>query len=89
MELVGCSIYFLRTHLEGQFKPGMTWENYGTVWHVDHITPLSSFGKAIGRSDVQRVAFNWTNLQPLFAKDNLTKNDRMPDGTRGRDAGCY
>jgi hypothetical protein len=68
---VGCSVDELRKHLESQFEPGMTWDNYGE-WHVDHKRPLISF--SISEEDLQ-LAWNYTNLQPLWAKDNLKKSD--------------
>lgn len=67
---LGCSIVELRSHLEMQFQPGMSWENYGT-WHIDHIVPLCSFDLTDDRQ-VQK-ACHYTNLQPLWAADNLRK----------------
>lgn len=72
LELLGCSIPKLRAHLEAQFRPGMTWENYGPVWHVDHRKPCISFD--LSDPAQQRECFNFKNLQPLFAKENLSKN---------------
>ena len=48
-------------------------------WHVDHIIPLSFFHKYFDISDllVQKIAFHYSNLQPLFPKDNISKNDRI------------
>jgi hypothetical protein len=67
---VGCSAEHLRAHLESKFEPGMTWNNYGE-WHVDHIRPCASFDL----SDPKQLAecFNWSNLQPLWAKENISK----------------
>jgi hypothetical protein len=69
---VGCSADELRAHIEKQFTPGMTWANYGE-WHVDHIRPCASFDL----SDPEQFAacFNWSNLQPLWAAENLSKSD--------------
>lgn len=69
---VGCSIQELRAHIEKQFTPGMTWANYGE-WHVDHIRPCASFDL----SDPEQflACFNWSNLQPLWAAENLSKSD--------------
>jgi len=73
-EIVGCTPDFLRSHLEKQFKPGMTWENYGSHWHVDHRIPLAS-----GNSPEEIMGLShWTNLQPLEAMENLLKSDKMP-----------
>lgn len=60
-------------HLERQFTPGMSWTNYGD-WHIDHIKPLASFDLT---DRVQLlVACHFTNLQPLWAEENLKKGDR-------------
>lgn len=70
MELVGCPIEFLRGYLEARFQEGMTWENHGE-WHVDHIRPCVSFD--LTDPEQQRKCFHYTNLQPLWASDNLSK----------------
>lgn len=69
--LIGCPKDFLKQHLESKFKPGMTWENYGPVWEIDHIRPCASFD--LTDPQQQRECFNWSNLQPLFALENLKK----------------
>jgi len=72
-ELLGCSIEYLKIHLEKQFQPGMNWDNYGVYgWHVDHIKPCFLFN--MNDIDEQKKCFHYTNLQPLWAKDNLVKN---------------
>ena len=68
--LIGCSIEHLRQHLEAQFTDGMTWDNHGQ-WHIDHIKPCASFD--LTDAEQQHECFNYTNLQPLWAVDNLTK----------------
>lgn len=74
--LIGCSKLFLREYLESLFQPGMSWENYGHKgWHVDHITPCAAFD--LSDPDQQRKCFHYTNLQPLWAKDNLTKSAKV------------
>ena len=72
-ELVGCSIEDLKAHIESKFKPGMTWENHGQ-WHIDHIEPIASFD--LTDPAQQRECFHYTNLQPLWAKENLSKGGR-------------
>ena len=69
-ELIGCSIKHLRAHLERQFTAGMSWDNYGD-WHIDHIRPCASFD--LTDPGQQRECFNYTNLQPLWAEDNMKK----------------
>ena len=71
MALVGSTVNRLMRHLEGQFKPGMTWQNYGEVWHVDHIRPCASFNLCLPAQ--QRECFHWSNLQPLFGPENIRK----------------
>lgn len=63
----------LRAHLETRFLPGMTWENYG-AWHIDHVRPLASFDLTDRAQLLQ--ACHYTNLQPLWARDNRSKGAR-------------
>lgn len=72
--IIGCSQNELRLHLESKFKPGMTWENYGHYWHIDHIVPLIS---AKTTDDVKRLC-RWENLQPLTAFENISKGSKIP-----------
>lgn len=74
-KLIGCDAYSLCLILEAQFLPGMTWENYGSAWHVDHIIPLSAYD--LTDPSQQREAFHYTNLQPLWAHDNMAKGDEV------------
>jgi len=66
-----------RLHIEGKFKDGMTWDNWGRgwgcrrEWHLDHIKPLASFD--LTDPEQMAVACHYSNLQPLWAKDNLVK----------------
>lgn len=69
-ELIGCSDNELKLHIEKQFKDGMTWENYGN-WHADHIRAVSTFN--LNTEDEQIKCFHWSNLQPLWARDNQLK----------------
>jgi len=71
--LIGCSFDELKSYLEKQFTKGMNWENYGD-WHVDHIRPCCSFD--LTDPEQQRECFHYTNLQPLWAKDNFSKGGR-------------
>lgn len=79
VDSLGCTIEELKKHLEASFYPNpetgeaMSWENYGD-WHIDHIRPLNSFD--LSDSEQLKSACNYTNLQPLWAKDNLKKNDK-------------
>lgn len=79
MQYVGCDIETLRKHIELQFTKGMNWENYGK-WHLDHIKPLASFNFTGDNKESQlRDAWHFTNLQPLWAKDNIMKGSKSPN----------
>jgi hypothetical protein len=74
-KVIGCSGRELKQYLEQRFKPGMTWANHGKVWHIDHIMPVSRFDLA-KRKDFLK-ACHFTNLQPLFAADNMRKGNKI------------
>jgi hypothetical protein len=75
-ELVGCTVEQLRSHIEHQFIDGMSWLNHGIDgWHVDHIKPCASFD--LSDINQQRECFHYTNLQPLWAIDNLRKGSKL------------
>jgi hypothetical protein len=76
MNLIGCSVYELLQHLEKQFTDGMSWDNYGR-WHIDHIKPCASFD--LTDPEQQKKCFHYTNLQPLWAADNIRKSDKVLD----------
>ena len=71
--LVPYSLEELVAHLERQFTKGMTWENYGPAWHIDHIRPLSSFSFTTPECPGFQEAWALTNLRPLAARDNIRK----------------
>lgn len=75
-DLLGYSLDDLIKHLENLFTDGMTWDNYGE-WHVDHIKPISSFN--FDSEDCAEFKQCWSldNLQPLWAKDNLSKGAKI------------
>tara|TARA_B110000008_G_scaffold43335_2_gene40945 strand:- start:6326 stop:6991 length:666 start_codon:yes stop_codon:yes gene_type:complete len=75
ISLLGCSIPHLKDHLEKQFLPGMTWENHGPVWHVDHMMPCASFD--LIDPEQQRQCCHYTNLQPLWGPENISKGDTI------------
>lgn len=72
IKLLGCSVEYLKQHLESQFKPEMTWENHGTIWEIDHIKPCASFD--LTKLEEQEKCFNYTNLQPLFKTTEIAKS---------------
>lgn len=74
---IGCSLPELKTHFELKFRDGMSWDNYGKVWVVDHIKPLSKFN-LLDKSE-RVAANNYTNLQPLLRKENDEKSDKYEE----------
>ena len=66
INLLGCYLDFYKRYLEKQFKPDMTWENYGTYWEVDHIIPLSKGG-----------TIRWDNSRPYLISDNRKKYNKI------------
>lgn len=76
VELLGCSIEYLRQYLENQFTEGMTWSNYGLHgWHLDHIIPVSYFD--LSDPEQQKRAWHYTNLRPMWAIDNIQKSNKI------------
>ncbi len=73
-ELLGCSITYFLDYMESQFDDEMSWANYGQ-WHLDHIKPCASFN--LINPEEQRECFHYTNLQPLWAEDNLRKGAKV------------
>ena len=71
-EILGCSFEFFKSHIERQFPKGMTWDNRDQ-WHLDHIIPYAS---AKTEGDVLRLS-HFTNVRPMWAKDNLAKKDKI------------
>lgn len=72
---LGCTIEELKKHLESLFQPGMTWDNYTYKgWHIDHIRPLSSFN--LNNPEEFKKANHFSNLQPMWAKDNIKKKNK-------------
>jgi hypothetical protein len=73
-DIVGCNPEILKEYLEKQFVDGMSWDNYGKYgWHIDHIVPLSS---ANSEEELFKLC-HYTNLQPLWAFDNLSKGNKI------------
>ena len=70
----GCTKRELRRHIESQFKPGMSWENFGD-WEIDHITPVAFFD--FSRASDFLACVHFSNLQPLWKRDNLRKRNRV------------
>jgi hypothetical protein len=72
-QIIGCSPTQFREHIENQFTEGMSWDLMGEHIHIDHIIPLSS---AKTKDEILTLC-HYTNLQPLWAKDNLSKSNKL------------
>jgi hypothetical protein len=68
---IGCALSFLREWLEYQFNSKMNWDNYGSIWHIDHVYPCNKFNGS------NNHCFHWTNLRPLEASKNMSKGDKI------------
>jgi Prasinovirus endonuclease VII len=77
LELLGCTIKDFKEWLEYQFTPYMNWANQGSYWHMDHIKPCASFD--LTKEEEQYKCFHWTNIQPMYGPDNMTKSDTYND----------
>jgi len=75
LKLLGCSYETLIQWLESNFVEGMTWDNYGEVWQIDHTTPCAVFDFTIEENI--KACFNWSNLYPLFGKENREKSAKI------------
>lgn len=76
LTMVNYSLADLARHLERQFLPGMTWDNYGPTWHVDHIVPKASFSFQSAADEGFRACWALTNLRPLWSIENIRKGAR-------------
>jgi hypothetical protein len=73
--LLGCDYDQIKHWLQYQFYDEMTFENHGTYWHIDHVIPCSLFD--INDEKDQLICFNWSNLQPMKSKENLSKKNKV------------
>lgn len=76
LDLLGISIPDFMEYLKSKFSIGMSFENYGQ-WHLDHIIPCYYFD--LTKESERKTCFHYTNIQPMWAKDNLRKNKRIED----------
>ena len=74
INLLGTTVPNVIKYLEKKFKPGMTWENHGK-WHIDHIRPCAHFDLTDTKQQLE--CFHYTNLQPLWAFDNMSKGAKI------------
>lgn len=77
MDILGCSADFFKKYIENKFKDGMSWSNYGLHgWHLDHIKPCVLFDLTDEKQ--LRECFHYSNFQPLWANENLSKGSQFP-----------
>lgn len=77
LDLLGCSLDFFHNYIESKFQPGMSWDNHGRgncKWHLDHIRPCASFD--LRDIEQQKECFHYSNYQPLWQHDNLSKSSK-------------
>jgi len=75
LKLLDCSLENYKIYLEKQFRDDMSWENYGTIWHIDHIKPCSTFDLSL--PEEQKKCFHYSNTQPLLINENLKKYNKI------------
>jgi hypothetical protein len=75
--LVGYNVTQLKHHLEKQFTPEMSWNNYGTYWHIDHKIPISVFNYKTATDIDFKKCWSLKNLRPLEAKENIRKGAKL------------
>lgn len=73
MEYIGCDIITFKQHIEQKFIDGMNWENYGKIWHIDHIIPIKYNNPSLTEV-IERL--HYLNTQPLWATENIIKGNR-------------
>jgi hypothetical protein len=83
---LGCNRAFFIAWIESQFQPGMTWQNRGAAWHIDHKKPCAIFD--LLDPEQRRQCNHWSNLQPMWTKKNQSKSDLLAP-PRDRLAGAY
>jgi hypothetical protein len=83
LQLLGCTVDQCKEYLTSLFQEGMTWENYGKyTWNIDHIIPCDHFNLLDEKE--QEKCFHYTNLQPLWFKENNSKNNKLPEDFKRR-----
>jgi hypothetical protein len=76
IDLIGCTWSDFKLHIEHQFTVGMSWENR-SLWHIDHIKPCAKFD--LTDPEQRKLCFHYTNMQPLWAADNLSKHKKWQE----------
>jgi hypothetical protein len=75
MNYVGCNIQYLKEWFEYNFTDEMNWDNYGSLWSIDHIIPVCKFN--LESEDEKYLCWNWTNLVPVTVKYNSSKKNSI------------
>jgi hypothetical protein len=75
--LVGYTLQDLINHIQHKLTPDMTWDNYGSIWQVDHITPKSWFKYTTAEEDAFKQCWSLSNLQPKLKTENIKKGNRF------------
>lgn len=81
IKYLGCTVEEFKTYIESQFTEGMTWDNHSRgedCWHLDHIKPLATLKDIADIATIKEVC-HYTNYQPLWEKDNLSKSDKYEE----------
>lgn len=79
--LLGCSVDSFLAHIESKWEIGMSWDNYGSQWELDHIKPVRTFD--ITTLEGQKACQHYTNWQPLWKSAHYRKTyEDMPNGRR-------
>jgi hypothetical protein len=81
-EILGMPLKDFKLYIETQFRDGMSWDNYGSLWDIDHIIPCRAFDHTL-KEHVMRC-WNYRNLRPELKTVNYSKNDRMSNGLSAR-----
>lgn len=72
---IDCSIETFKNWIEFQFEPDMNFDNYGMLWHLDHVIPCSLFDFS---NDIEKYyCFNWSNYRPLYKHKNLSRQNKL------------
>jgi hypothetical protein len=80
VEYLGCSIGELKIYLESKFIENMSWDNYGEIWHIDHIIPCNAWN--FSNEFENKCCWNYRNLQPLGSSENQSKKDKFDENDK-------
>jgi len=79
IKFIGMDMPTYKIWLGYQFEKGMTWDNYGTYWHVDHVMPCDSFNFVGENDDDVNKCFNWKNTRPMVGIENIKKGSTIDE----------